>query len=44
VKQGDRFQPREVEVGERNHTQVEIRAGLRAGDEVAFGRPASLNP
>lgn len=39
VKQGDGFARREVEVGERNNTQVEILAGLSKGDEVALERP-----
>jgi HlyD family secretion protein len=44
VKHGDRFDAREIEPGERNHTQIEILAGLRAGDEVALGRPAPASP
>jgi multidrug efflux pump subunit AcrA (membrane-fusion protein) len=39
VKRGDSFARRAVQVGERNNTQVEILAGLQAGDEVALGRP-----
>jgi multidrug efflux pump subunit AcrA (membrane-fusion protein) len=41
VKRGGGFAPREVRMGERNNTQVEILAGLRAGDEVALGPPAA---
>jgi len=45
VKQQDRFIPRQVEVGARNYTQVEILGGLSAGDEVALGRPTpALQP
>jgi multidrug efflux pump subunit AcrA (membrane-fusion protein) len=39
VKRGDSFMRRAVQVGERNNTQVEILAGLGAGDEIALGRP-----
>jgi HlyD family secretion protein len=39
VKRGDGFATREVELGERNNTQVEILAGLHAGDEIALERP-----
>ena len=41
VKRGDSFARRSVQLGERNNTQVEILAGLRAGDEVALGRPVT---
>jgi HlyD family secretion protein len=41
VKRGDSFARRAVQVGERNNTQVEILAGLRAGDEIALGRPVT---
>ncbi len=41
AKRGDGFTAREVRVGESNNTQVEILAGLRAGDEVALGPPAA---
>jgi len=41
VKRGGSFARRAVQVGERNNTQVEILAGLGAGDEVALGRPAT---
>lgn len=41
VKQGDRFVTREVRLGERNNTQAEILAGLKAGDEIALARPAT---
>jgi HlyD family secretion protein len=44
VKQGAGFSPREVRVGESNNTQVEILAGLRAGDEIALGQPAGVHP
>ena len=45
VKQRDRFVPRQVELGARNYTQVEILAGLSDGDEVALGRPTpALQP
>ena len=45
VKQQDRFVPRQVELGARNYTQVEILAGLTDGDEVALGRPTpALQP
>ncbi len=39
VKRGNSFAARAVKVGERNNTQVEIAAGLEAGDEIALGRP-----
>ena len=41
AKRGGGFTAREVRVGESNNTQVEILAGLRAGDEVALGPPAA---
>jgi HlyD family secretion protein len=41
VKRGGSFGRRAVQVGERNNTQAEILAGLRAGDEIALGRPAA---
>jgi multidrug efflux pump subunit AcrA (membrane-fusion protein) len=41
VKRGNSFARRVVQLGERNNTQVEILAGLRAGDEIALGRPVS---
>ena len=41
AKRGDGFTAREVRVGESNNTQVEILAGLRAGDEVALGPPTA---
>jgi multidrug efflux pump subunit AcrA (membrane-fusion protein) len=41
TRQGDRFLSREVRIGGRNNTQVEILAGLNAGDEIALGHPAS---
>jgi HlyD family secretion protein len=41
VKRGGSFGRRAVQVGERNNTQAEILAGLRAGDEIALGRPVS---
>ena len=45
VKQQNRFVPRQVELGARNYTQVEILAGLTDGDEVALGRPTlALQP
>ena len=37
IKQGDHFSARAVKVGTGNNTQVEILAGLNAGDEVALG-------
>jgi multidrug efflux pump subunit AcrA (membrane-fusion protein) len=41
VKKGDGFARREVQPGEHNNTQIEILAGLRAGDEIALGQPAA---
>jgi HlyD family secretion protein len=41
VKQGDAIGLREVKLGEHSNTQVEILAGLRAGEEVELGRPAA---
>jgi multidrug efflux pump subunit AcrA (membrane-fusion protein) len=41
VKRGDGFTRREVQLGERNNTQVEILAGLSEGDEIALARPAA---
>jgi HlyD family secretion protein len=41
VKRGDGFTPREVQLGEGNNTQMEILAGLDAGDEIALERPAA---
>ena len=35
---------REVTVGSRDETHVEITAGLREGDEVLVGSPAAANP
>lgn len=42
AKRDSRFLPRAVQLGRRNHTQVEIVAGLQAGDEVALARPTAL--
>jgi hypothetical protein len=39
VRRGDRFEPRDVRLGEGNNTQVEILAGLQAGDEIALEQP-----
>jgi HlyD family secretion protein len=44
VKQGNAFARREVKLGEHNNTQVEILAGLRAGDEIALRRPTAGQP
>jgi multidrug efflux pump subunit AcrA (membrane-fusion protein) len=41
VKRGNSFGRRTVQLGERNNTQVEILAGLGAGDEIALGRPVA---
>ncbi len=41
VKQGDGFQARAVETGERNHTQAIVVTGLTVGDEIALGRPTA---
>jgi multidrug efflux pump subunit AcrA (membrane-fusion protein) len=41
LKRGDGFTAREVQLGERNNTQVEILAGLHEGDEIALEGPAS---
>lgn len=41
VKRGDSFARRAVQLGERNNTQIEILAGLQAGDEIALGRPVT---
>ena len=39
VKQAGAFSAREVEVGLASNTEVSIRSGLQAGDEVALERP-----
>ncbi len=39
VKEGDLFRERTVELGRRNHVQAAVVSGLRAGEEVALGRP-----
>ncbi len=39
VKQAGAFSAREVELGPASNTEIAIRAGLRAGDEVALERP-----
>jgi HlyD family secretion protein len=41
ARTGDGFASREVRIGGRNNTQVEILAGLNAGDEIALGHPTS---
>ena len=41
VKRGGSFVRRAVQLGEQNNTQVEILAGLRAGDEIALWRPVT---
>ncbi len=41
VKQGSRFEPREITVGQKSETQVEVRKGLNPGDVVALEEPAS---
>ena len=41
VKRGGSFARRAVQLGEQNNTQVEILAGLQAGDEIALGRPVA---
>jgi multidrug efflux pump subunit AcrA (membrane-fusion protein) len=41
VKRGDGLTRREVQLGERNNTQVEILAGLSEGDEIALARLAA---
>jgi HlyD family secretion protein len=38
VKRGEGYEARAVTVGARNHTQVEILAGVTAGEEIALGR------
>jgi len=39
VKQGGRFVPRQVKIGERNEKAVTILEGLKAGEEVALSDP-----
>lgn len=43
VKQGDRFERREVQLGLRNETHAEVLAGLGAGEEVALERPPAAS-
>jgi multidrug efflux pump subunit AcrA (membrane-fusion protein) len=44
VRDGAGFAAREVQLGERNNNHVAVLAGLNAGDEIALGRPATLEP
>ena len=44
VRDGSGFTAREVQLGERNNNHVAVLAGLNAGDEIALGRPATLEP
>ncbi len=44
VRDGASFTAREVQLGERNNNHVAVLAGLNAGDEIALGRPATLEP
>ena len=44
VKQAGRFEPRAIELGERNNTQFVVKAGLAAGDEIALQKPAMQKP
>jgi RND family efflux transporter MFP subunit len=44
VKRGDTFEKRPVQLGPRNQTQVVIREGLRAGEQVALERPPEKKP
>ena len=39
VKQAGQFVPRPVELGPKNNTQVAVRSGLAAGDEIALQQP-----
>jgi multidrug efflux pump subunit AcrA (membrane-fusion protein) len=39
VKQDGGFSPREVEIGKSNNTEVAIRTGLQAGEEIALQPP-----
>jgi HlyD family secretion protein len=44
VRQSGQFQPRVVQLGTRNNTQVVVQAGLSAGDEIALQKPAVQTP
>lgn len=44
VKQAGLFQPRAVELGQRNNTQFVVRSGLAAGDEIALQKPFAQKP
>jgi len=39
VKQAGAFSMREVELGLASNTEVSVRSGVQAGDEVALERP-----
>jgi len=41
VRRGGSFARRAVQLGDQNNTQVEVLAGLHAGEEIALGRPAA---
>jgi hypothetical protein len=43
VKTGGQFSRREVQLGARNNTQIEITNGLAEGDEVALQTPAAVS-
>jgi multidrug efflux pump subunit AcrA (membrane-fusion protein) len=43
VKQGEQFTAREVKLGQKNNTQVEVLAGLKAGEEIALSRPVATH-
>jgi multidrug efflux pump subunit AcrA (membrane-fusion protein) len=40
VRNGQRFERREVQLGKRNDVQVAVVSGLKAGEEVALSEPA----
>ncbi len=41
VKNGRRFEPREITIGQKNEAQVEVLKGLQPGETVALEEPAS---
>lgn len=44
VKNGSKWEPREITTGEKNETQVVVKAGLQPGDTVALEEPPSAQP
>ena len=44
IKKGNGWEPREITTGEKNETQVVVKAGLQPGDTVALEEPPSAQP